>query len=134
LPDSWNSFNRYHFCIYIHVNTFFAPYLCIYIPTPFPASSLLSPVPIPHFLSSPTLQNLIHPTLLYNWDYRHAPKCPNMIRPSLTFCPGWFWTKILHILTSWIDGIVAITLCLASDIEFFKIKLIVWILLSHWMY
>jgi hypothetical protein len=24
-PDSWNSFNRYHFCIYIHVYTF-APY------------------------------------------------------------------------------------------------------------
>jgi hypothetical protein len=24
--DSWNSFNRYHFCMYIHVYTLFAPY------------------------------------------------------------------------------------------------------------
>jgi hypothetical protein len=26
-PDTWNSFNRYHFCIYKHVYTLFAPYL-----------------------------------------------------------------------------------------------------------
>jgi hypothetical protein len=25
-PESWNSFNRYNFCIYIHVYTVFAPY------------------------------------------------------------------------------------------------------------
>jgi hypothetical protein len=29
-PDSWNSFNRYHFCIYMHVYTFFAPYSLSY--------------------------------------------------------------------------------------------------------
>jgi hypothetical protein len=33
LPDSWNYFNRYHFCIYIHVYTLFAPYSSSY---PFP--------------------------------------------------------------------------------------------------
>jgi hypothetical protein len=26
LPHSWNSFNRSHFCIYIHMDTVFAPY------------------------------------------------------------------------------------------------------------
>jgi hypothetical protein len=25
-PNSWNSFNRYHFCIYIHVYSFFSLY------------------------------------------------------------------------------------------------------------
>jgi hypothetical protein len=33
LPNSWNSFNRYHFCIYIHVYTLLHD---IYPPTPFP--------------------------------------------------------------------------------------------------
>jgi hypothetical protein len=30
LPYSWNSFNRYHFCIYIHVYTLFALYSSSY--------------------------------------------------------------------------------------------------------
>jgi hypothetical protein len=30
LPHSWNSFNRSHFSIYIHVYTIFPPYLPIY--------------------------------------------------------------------------------------------------------
>jgi hypothetical protein len=31
LPDSWNSFNRYHFCIYIHVYTLFPLYSAFYL-------------------------------------------------------------------------------------------------------
>jgi hypothetical protein len=30
-PDSWNSFNRYHFCIYMHVYTFFVLYSPSYL-------------------------------------------------------------------------------------------------------
>jgi hypothetical protein len=29
-PDSWNSFNRHHFCIYIHVYTLFVLYSSSY--------------------------------------------------------------------------------------------------------
>jgi hypothetical protein len=29
-PNYWSSFNRYHFCIYIHVDTFFALYFKLY--------------------------------------------------------------------------------------------------------
>jgi hypothetical protein len=36
-PDSWDSFNRYHFCIHIHVYTLFAPYSSSY-PLPPPCS------------------------------------------------------------------------------------------------
>jgi hypothetical protein len=36
--DSWNSFNRYHFCNYIDVYTLFAPNSSFY---PFPATSPL---------------------------------------------------------------------------------------------
>jgi hypothetical protein len=33
-PGSWNSFNRCHFCIYMHVYTFFAPYSPSYLLSP----------------------------------------------------------------------------------------------------
>jgi hypothetical protein len=35
-PHSWNSFNRSHFSIYIHVNTIFVPYSLSYTPSPLP--------------------------------------------------------------------------------------------------
>jgi hypothetical protein len=44
-PDSWNSFNRYHFFIYIHVYTFFAPYSSSY-----PFLGHLSPPLVIHLL------------------------------------------------------------------------------------
>jgi hypothetical protein len=31
-PDSWNSFNRYHFCIYMHVYTFFFTIFTLLLP------------------------------------------------------------------------------------------------------
>jgi hypothetical protein len=34
LPNSWSSFNRYHFCIYMHVYTFFALYSPSYLLSP----------------------------------------------------------------------------------------------------
>jgi hypothetical protein len=40
-PNSWKSFNRYHFCIYMHVCTFFCTTFTL-LP-PFPATS---PVPL----------------------------------------------------------------------------------------
>jgi hypothetical protein len=52
-PDSWNRLNRYHFCIYTHVYTFFAPYSPSYAfslspppshwcqPSPMPSCSLI---------------------------------------------------------------------------------------------
>jgi hypothetical protein len=45
--DSWNSFNRYHFCIYIHMYTLFAPYSPTY---PF----------LHHLLQSPVATSLTH--------------------------------------------------------------------------
>jgi hypothetical protein len=39
---SWNGFNRYQFCIYIHVYTFFAPSSLSY---PFPTTYFLLLVP-----------------------------------------------------------------------------------------
>jgi hypothetical protein len=53
-PDSWNRFNMYNFCIYIHVYTLFALYSSSY--PLFLAISLLPLVPTP----SPQ-QNLFHP-------------------------------------------------------------------------
>jgi hypothetical protein len=40
-PDSWNSFNKYHLCIYMHVYTFFAPFSPTHFPwhLPFPTSA-----------------------------------------------------------------------------------------------
>jgi hypothetical protein len=40
-PHSWNSYNRYHYCIYMHVVHLFLH--CIHPPTPFPCH--LSPSP-----------------------------------------------------------------------------------------
>jgi hypothetical protein len=39
-PDSWNSFHRYRFCIYIRVYTLFAPYSSSF---PYPQQNLFSP-------------------------------------------------------------------------------------------
>jgi hypothetical protein len=50
-PDSWNSFNRYHFYVHLHVYTFFAPYssssFCqCYLPLPLvPTAHLSMPTP-----------------------------------------------------------------------------------------
>jgi hypothetical protein len=43
-PHSWSNFNRYHFCIYIHVYRVFAPYS---LSTPFPCHLRL-PLILPH--------------------------------------------------------------------------------------
>jgi hypothetical protein len=47
--DSWNSFNRYHFCIYVHGYTLFVPYSSSY--------------PFPCHLSTPTGASSPWPTL-----------------------------------------------------------------------
>jgi hypothetical protein len=46
-PNSWNSFNRYHFCIYIHVYTLFASYSPSY-PFPYHLSLPIGVNPLPH--------------------------------------------------------------------------------------
>jgi hypothetical protein len=47
LPDSRNSYNRYHYCIYMHVYTFFASYSPSYLlsllPSPFTLMPTLPP-------------------------------------------------------------------------------------------
>jgi hypothetical protein len=61
-PDSWNSFNRYHFCIYLHVYTSFALYSP---PTPFLCC---------------LLPNLFHPTILWFWRRKNIKdKKRNMV-------------------------------------------------------
>jgi hypothetical protein len=50
-PDSWNSFSRYHFCIYTHVYTLFAPCSSSYsypCHLPPPTGANLPPSPHPH--------------------------------------------------------------------------------------
>jgi hypothetical protein len=44
-PNSWNSFSRYHFCIYIHVYILFSPYSSSY---PFPCHLPCSTPPTKH--------------------------------------------------------------------------------------
>jgi hypothetical protein len=46
-PHSWNSFNRYHFCIFISVYTAFALYSpsCTLYPLPFPPCPRYQPLP-----------------------------------------------------------------------------------------
>jgi hypothetical protein len=39
--DLWNSFSSYHFCIYMHVYTFFAPYSLSYFLSPPPPPNLV---------------------------------------------------------------------------------------------
>jgi hypothetical protein len=53
--DFFHSFNRYHFCIYLHVYTLFAPYSSSYT---FPCS--LCPTP-----TTTSKQNLFHPPVLW---------------------------------------------------------------------
>jgi hypothetical protein len=55
-PDSWKSFKRYHFCIYIHVYQIFAPYSHSY-PLSLPPPPLLVP-------TLPPGQDLLHPLIL----------------------------------------------------------------------
>jgi hypothetical protein len=61
---SWNSFNRHHFCICIHVYTFFA----LYSPPIFYTVFSLSPPPSPFSLvpplSTPPPQDLFCPPVL----------------------------------------------------------------------
>jgi hypothetical protein len=56
-PHSWDSFNRYHFYIYIHVYTVFAPYSPSYALFPPPPQLVQSP---PH-----PLLGMTHSTLLF---------------------------------------------------------------------
>jgi hypothetical protein len=56
-PKSWNSFNRYHFCIYIPVYTVFAMYSLSYPPFPTPLQYQPAPLGNNSFAScSPILQ------------------------------------------------------------------------------
>jgi hypothetical protein len=52
-PHSWNSFNRYHFCIYIHVYTFFCTIFTLLPP-------FLPPSPSHWYQPSPPEQDLFH--------------------------------------------------------------------------
>jgi hypothetical protein len=57
-PDSWNSINKYNFCIYIHVYTLLAPYS-----SPYPSSHHF---PSPQWCQSPQpRKNLFHPSVLW---------------------------------------------------------------------
>jgi hypothetical protein len=58
-PDSWNSYNRYHYCIFMYVHTFFALYSPSYPLSP----PTISPLPlVPTF---PPGQDLFHPPVLW---------------------------------------------------------------------
>jgi hypothetical protein len=49
-PNSWSSFNKYHFCIYIHVHTFFCTVFTLLSPLfPTPLSSHSCQLPPPPF-------------------------------------------------------------------------------------
>jgi hypothetical protein len=102
--DSWNRFNRYHFCIYIHIYTFFAPYSLSYHLSPLSPPSHWYQHPFP-------AQDLFHPPVLWFWRkvkkknmafllvvdkgiqgvsllYFHAYMC---------YTPNWFiFSKYLH--------------------------------------
>jgi hypothetical protein len=55
-PYAWNSFNRSHFSIYIHVYTVFAPYSPSYILSPHPLSSHWYQPPRQDLFCPPVLQ------------------------------------------------------------------------------
>jgi hypothetical protein len=57
-PHSWNSFSRYHFCIYMHVYTFFVAYSPSYPLSSLPQPLLLVPAlpPVQDLVSPPVLQ------------------------------------------------------------------------------
>jgi hypothetical protein len=57
LPDSWSIFSRYHFCIYIHVHTFFCTIFTLLPHSPTTSSLTLVP-------ALPTGQDLVHPLIL----------------------------------------------------------------------
>jgi hypothetical protein len=61
-PDSWNCFNRYHFCVYIHLHTLFLHH--VHPPIPFPTTSPLSLVPTPISCTPLPQQDLFFPPVL----------------------------------------------------------------------